>query len=80
MVSATLHDIVRRYKAPKFGSKEAVRTNFNDFPDKVSTVYVYLINPGYFIMFKCTMFLYTQSSIKIMLYILWLLGDLCTDT
>lgn len=78
MVSATLHDIVRRYKAPKFGSKEAVRTNFNDFPDKVSTVYVYLINPGYFIMF--TMFLYTQSSIKIMLYILWLLGDLCTDT
>lgn len=78
MVSATLHDIVRRYKAPKFGSKEAVRTNFNDFPDKVSTVYVSLINPGYFIMF--TMFLYTQSSIKIMLYILWLLGDLCTGT
>lgn len=78
MVSATLHDIVRRYKAPKFGSKEAVRTNFNDFPDKVSTVYVYLINPGYFIMY--TMFLYTQSSIKIMLYILWLLGDLCTGT
>lgn len=78
MVSATLHDIVRRYKAPKFGSKEAVRTNFNDFPDKVSTVYVYLINPGYFIMY--TMFLYTQSSIKIMLYVLWLLGDLCTGT
>lgn len=78
MVSATLHDIVRRYKAPKFGSKEAVRTNFNDFPDKVGTVYVYLINPGYLIMF--TMFLYTQSSIKIMLYILWLLGDLCTGT
>lgn len=78
MVSATLHDIVRRYKAPKFGSKEAVRTNFNDFPDKVSTVYVYLINPGYFIMY--TMFLYTQSSIKIVLYILWLLGDLCTGT
>lgn len=78
MVSATLHDIVRRYKAPKFGSKEAVRTNFNDFPDKVSTVYVYLINPGYLIMF--TMFLYTQSSIKIVLYILWLLGDLCTGT
>ena len=79
MVSATLHDIVRRYKAPKFGSKEAVRTNFNDFPDKVSAaVYVYLINPGYFIMY--TMFLYTQSSIKIVLYILWLLGDLCTGT
>lgn len=36
MVSATLTDIVRRYKAPKFGSKEAVRTDFDDFPDKVS--------------------------------------------
>ncbi|XP_020619983.1 glycogen phosphorylase, muscle form-like [Orbicella faveolata] len=36
MVSATLHDIVRRYKAPKFGSKEAVRTNFENFPDKVA--------------------------------------------
>ena len=36
MVSATLSDIVRRYKAPKFGSKEAVRTTFEDFPDKVS--------------------------------------------
>ena len=35
MVSATLSDIVRRYKAPKFGSKEAVRTTFEDFPDKV---------------------------------------------
>ena len=36
MVSATLTDIVRRYKAPKFGSKEAVRMSFDDFPDKVS--------------------------------------------
>lgn len=36
MVSATLSDIVRRYKAPKFGSKEAVRTTFEDFPDKVN--------------------------------------------
>lgn len=35
MVSATLTDIVRRYKAPKFGSKEAIRTTFEDFPDKV---------------------------------------------
>ena len=37
MVSATLTDIVRRYKAPKFGSREAVRTTFEDFPDKVSS-------------------------------------------
>ncbi|KAL9954457.1 hypothetical protein ACROYT_G041998 [Oculina patagonica] len=36
MVSATLTDIVRRYKAPKFGSKEAIRTTFDDFPDKVA--------------------------------------------
>ena len=36
MVSATLTDIVRRYKAPKFGSKAPVRMTFDDFPDKVS--------------------------------------------
>lgn len=36
MVSATLTDIVRRYKAPKFGSRQAVRTTFEDFPDKVA--------------------------------------------
>ena len=41
MVSATLHDIVRRYKAPKFGSKEAIRTNFDNFPDKVSIWWLY---------------------------------------
>ena len=41
MVSATLHDIVRRYKAPKFGSKEAVRTNFDNFPEKVSTRWLF---------------------------------------
>lgn len=38
MVSATLTDIVRRFKAPKFGSKEAVRNTFDDFPDKVSAI------------------------------------------
>lgn len=36
MVSATLTDIVRRYKAPKFGSKAPVRMTFDDFPDKVA--------------------------------------------
>ena len=44
MVSATLSDIVRRYKAPKFGSKEAVRTTFEDFPDKVSVEKIIFIN------------------------------------
>ncbi|XP_013100645.1 glycogen phosphorylase [Stomoxys calcitrans] len=36
MVAATLQDIVRRYKASKFGSREAVRTNFDHFPEKVA--------------------------------------------
>jgi len=36
MVAATLRDIVRRYKASKFGSREAVRHCFDHFPDKVA--------------------------------------------
>lgn len=36
MVAATLHDIVRRYKTSKFGSKETVRHHFDHFPDKVA--------------------------------------------
>ena len=36
MVAATLQDIIRRYKASKFGSREAVRTNFDHFPEKVA--------------------------------------------
>ena len=47
MVSATLTDIVRRYKAPKFGSKEAIRTTFDDFPDKVSQCLIYYSVAGY---------------------------------
>uniref|UniRef100_A0A336K387 Alpha-1,4 glucan phosphorylase n=1 Tax=Culicoides sonorensis TaxID=179676 RepID=A0A336K387_CULSO len=36
MCAATLQDIVRRYKSSKFGSREAVRTHFDHFPDKVA--------------------------------------------
>ncbi|XP_064537454.1 glycogen phosphorylase [Drosophila montana] len=36
MCAATLQDIIRRYKASKFGSREAVRTNFDHFPEKVA--------------------------------------------
>lgn len=36
MCAATLQDIIRRYKASKFGSREAVRTDFKHFPDKVA--------------------------------------------
>ncbi|KAH8403200.1 hypothetical protein KR222_007268 [Zaprionus bogoriensis] len=36
MCAATLQDIIRRYKASKFGSREAVRNNFDHFPDKVA--------------------------------------------
>ncbi|XP_053996753.1 glycogen phosphorylase [Hylaeus anthracinus] len=36
MVAATLQDIIRRYKASKFGSKEQHRTDFDLFPEKVA--------------------------------------------
>lgn len=36
MCAATLQDIIRRFKASKFGSRDAVRTDFSHFPDKVA--------------------------------------------
>lgn len=36
MVAATLQDIIRRFKASKFGSRAAVRTSFDSFPQKVA--------------------------------------------
>lgn len=36
MVAATLQDIIRRFKSSKFGSREAVRTSFDSFPEKVA--------------------------------------------
>ncbi|KAJ7345311.1 hypothetical protein JRQ81_001261 [Phrynocephalus forsythii] len=36
VVAATLQDIIRRYKASKFGSTESVRTAFDSFPDQVA--------------------------------------------
>ncbi|KAJ8366745.1 hypothetical protein AAFF_G00342770 [Aldrovandia affinis] len=36
VVAATLQDIVRRFKASKFGSREIVRTDFTALPDKVA--------------------------------------------
>lgn len=36
MCAATLQDIIRRYKSSKFGSRDAVRTDFKHFPDKVA--------------------------------------------
>lgn len=35
VVSATLQDIVRRFKVSKFGSREVARTDFSKLPDKV---------------------------------------------
>ena len=35
VVAATLHDVVRRFKSAKFGSRDPVRTHFDSFPDKV---------------------------------------------
>jgi starch phosphorylase len=36
MCSATLQDIIRRFKASKFGSREHVRTDFSKLPEKVA--------------------------------------------
>lgn len=36
MCAATLQDIIRRYKSSKFGCREANRTTFELFPDKVA--------------------------------------------
>lgn len=37
VVAATLQDIIRRFKASKFGSTESVRTVFDSFPDQVQS-------------------------------------------
>eukprot|EP00088_Acartia_fossae_P009385 TRINITY_DN1453_c0_g1_i2.p1 TRINITY_DN1453_c0_g1~~TRINITY_DN1453_c0_g1_i2.p1 ORF type:complete len:851 (+),score=260.68 TRINITY_DN1453_c0_g1_i2:61-2613(+) len=36
LCAATLHDVVRRFKHSKFGSKEMARTDFTHMPDKVA--------------------------------------------
>eukprot|EP00090_Calanus_glacialis_P008730 TRINITY_DN1708_c0_g1_i7.p1 TRINITY_DN1708_c0_g1~~TRINITY_DN1708_c0_g1_i7.p1 ORF type:complete len:851 (-),score=353.77 TRINITY_DN1708_c0_g1_i7:194-2746(-) len=36
LCAATLHDVVRRFKASKFGSREVSRTNFDLMPEKVA--------------------------------------------
>jgi len=36
LCAATLNDVVRRFKASKFGSREVSRTNFDLMPDKVA--------------------------------------------
>ncbi|KAL0993942.1 hypothetical protein UPYG_G00115870 [Umbra pygmaea] len=36
VVAATLQDIIRRFKVSKFGSREIVRTDFSELPNKVA--------------------------------------------
>ncbi|XP_077967605.1 glycogen phosphorylase, brain form-like [Styela clava] len=36
VVSATLHDIIRRFKSSTFGCRDPVRTSFKSFPEKVA--------------------------------------------
>jgi starch phosphorylase len=36
MVCATLQDVTRRFKSSRFGCRDAVRTSFDTFPDKVA--------------------------------------------
>lgn len=38
VVSATLQDIIRRFKVSKFGSREISRTDFSKLPDKVRQI------------------------------------------
>uniref|UniRef100_A0A669QJJ8 Alpha-1,4 glucan phosphorylase n=1 Tax=Phasianus colchicus TaxID=9054 RepID=A0A669QJJ8_PHACC len=38
VVAATLQDIIRRFKASKFGSTESVRTVFDSFPDQLGAL------------------------------------------
>lgn len=39
VVSATLQDIIRRFKVSKFGSREIARTDFSKLPEKVTYEY-----------------------------------------
>ncbi|XP_053330977.1 glycogen phosphorylase, liver form [Spea bombifrons] len=36
VVAASLQDIIRRFKASKFGCRDSIRTGFDSFPDKVA--------------------------------------------
>ena len=36
LCAATLHDVVRRYKASRFGCRDVARTSFDQMPDKVA--------------------------------------------
>ncbi|VDM65286.1 unnamed protein product [Strongylus vulgaris] len=36
LVAATLQDIIRRFKSSKYGCRDAIRVNFDAFPDKVA--------------------------------------------
>lgn len=36
MVAATLQDVIRRFKASKFGSTDSAKTTFDAFPDQAS--------------------------------------------
>uniref|UniRef100_A0A8C0J2V6 Alpha-1,4 glucan phosphorylase n=1 Tax=Chelonoidis abingdonii TaxID=106734 RepID=A0A8C0J2V6_CHEAB len=44
VVAATLQDVIRRFKASKFGSTESIRTIFESFPDQVNHAFHFLIN------------------------------------
>lgn len=46
VVAATLQDIVRRFKSPKLGCRDPIRTSFETFPDKVR-IWLHLEPPGF---------------------------------
>lgn len=36
MVAATLQDIIRRFKSSTYGNRDAIRVDFEQFPEKVA--------------------------------------------
>lgn len=48
VVSATLQDIIRRFKVSKFGSREISRTDFSKLPEKVKYKYIKIKNLQFF--------------------------------
>lgn len=40
LVAATLQDIIRRFKSSNYGCRDAIRVDFDCFPDKVLKLFI----------------------------------------
>uniref|UniRef100_A0A8C1UT63 Alpha-1,4 glucan phosphorylase n=1 Tax=Cyprinus carpio TaxID=7962 RepID=A0A8C1UT63_CYPCA len=61
VVAATLQDIIRRFKASKFGSRDIVRTDFSSLPDKLCALTLY--SQGFLISFCLPTCAYTNHTV-----------------